>query len=196
MLPPFAQNPFILFRIDQLKDPAGNDGTEKIFSKEQEQTFFGACNDWQKPIFTTLAGYGLRLGELTHLLVEDVDFANDVFVIRSKPWLFWSVKTGRERKLPLLPGTMVLFEKAIGGRKAAFVFLNEEFATGRSQPTFAFNSPQAFKAHLEKVLEETLAANPDADEREQKRYVVASCRSMGQIPEKRVRSGMALPTQL
>ena len=187
MLPPFAQNPFILFQIDKLKDPVGNDGEEPIFSKQQELAFFAACNAWQKPIFTTLASYGLRLGELTHLLVDDVDFTNGVFVIRSKPWLFWSVKTGRERKLPLLPGTTEVFEKAIGSRKAGFVFLNAEFATGRARPAVAFAGPQAFKAYVEKLSEELLAVDPAADERKLRRAVVAFCRSMGQIPEKRVR---------
>jgi hypothetical protein len=40
--------------------------------------------------------YGLRVGELTHLLVADVDFEHDSLAICLKPWLFWSVKTGRE----------------------------------------------------------------------------------------------------
>jgi integrase len=142
MLPPFSQNPFILFPIDKLKDPSGNDDGQKIFTKDQEQAFFAACNAWQKPLFLTLAGYGLRLGELTHLLIADVDFGNDVFVIRSKPWLFWSVKTGRERKLPLVPGTKEVFRTAIGDRQAGFVFLNAENATGAARPACAFTSPR------------------------------------------------------
>jgi hypothetical protein len=39
------------------------------------------------------------------LLVADVDFENGYFAVRSKPWLFWTVKTGRERKLPLFDTT-------------------------------------------------------------------------------------------
>jgi integrase len=187
MLPPFVQNPFILFQIDKLKDPAGNDDGEKIFTPEQEKAFFAACNSWHKPIFTTLASYGLRLGELTHLLIEDVDFVNNIFVIRSKPWLFWTVKTGRERRLPLLPATKAIFESAIGGRKAGFVFLNAKFVAGRSQPSCTFTSSQPFKAHFERVLADLLAMKPDANERQQKRAVVVFSRSLGQIPEKRLR---------
>ena len=197
MLPPFSQNPFILFPIDKLKDTTGLDDSEAIFTKDQEQAFFAACDDWQKPLFLTLASYGLRVGELTHLLIEDVDLINNVFVIRSKPWLFWTVKTGRERQLPLLSGMKAIFEAAIGARKAGFVFLNKEFIKGPSRPGSAFAGTPAFRTHVEKVITELLAANPDADERAQKRSVVAFCRSMGQIPEKRVRCEfMALTEQI
>ena len=134
-----------------------------------------------------MARYGLRLGELTHLLIEDVDLGNDFFVVRSKPWLFWTVKTGRERRLPLLPATREIFRSAIGMRKAGFVFLKEGFVTGQRQAGLTFATPQAFKAHVDKLVASLLTASPDADERMQKRVVVAFCRSMGQIPEKRVR---------
>src|SRR5262249_6404365 len=123
----------------------------------------------------------------THLLIEDVDLVNDVFVIRSKPWVFWAVKTGRERRLPLLATTKEIFQHAIGTRKAGFVFLNKEFVLGRSEPVVTFATPQAFRTHTEKVVTDLLAADPGADERQQKRVVVAFGRSLGQIPEKRLR---------
>ena len=75
----------------------------QVFPPEQERAFFNSSDDWQHPIFQILAIHGLRVGELTHLLVEDVDFEHDSLAICSKPWLFWSVKTGRERELPLSP---------------------------------------------------------------------------------------------
>lgn len=134
-----------------------------------------------------MASYGLRLGELTHLLIEDVDLVNDLFVIRSKPWLFWTVKTGRERRLPLLPATKEILLNAMGSRKAGFVFLNEDYIVGRSRMAQSFVSPQSFTGHVENLIEQMLAAELDADERKQKRLVVAFCRSIGQIPEKRVR---------
>jgi site-specific recombinase XerD len=186
LLPPFAPNPFTLFPIDKLNERA-EQASKNIFSREQEQAFFAACTAWQRPLFATLASYGLRVGELTHLLVEDVDLDSDFFVIRSKPELFWSVKTGRERRLPLLPGMKAIIRKAIGGRKAGFVFLNEEFVTGKSRTAATFATPQAFKNHVAKVAAEELERNPGAGEREQRRVVVAFCRKMGQIPEKRVR---------
>src|SRR5262249_5344155 len=141
----------------------------RVFTPEQETAFFAACDGWQKALFSVLAGYGLRVGELTHLLVEDVDLANGSFAIRSKPWLVWTVQTGRERWLPLLPGTREVFEEAIGGRKAGFVFLNKEFAAGRCRPALTFASAAAFRSHAEKVVADLLAADPGAGEREQKR---------------------------
>lgn len=72
MLPPFAQNPLTLFRIDRLTDDTEKITKAQIFSPEQERAFFEACNDWQRDLFHTLAHYGLRVGELTHLLIEDV----------------------------------------------------------------------------------------------------------------------------
>jgi hypothetical protein len=127
------------------------------------------------------------VGELSHLMVEDVDLVNAVFTVRSKPELFWSVKTGRERQLPLLPETTAVFERAIGCRKAGFVFLNEPFTTGRSRPALSFGSAQSFRAHAEKIAGDLLARDADAGERGQKRAVVSFCRSMGQVPAKRVR---------
>jgi site-specific recombinase XerD len=187
LLPPFAENPFTHFPIDQLKNPNAGAKKNAIFTNEQEKAFFQACNDWQRAIFTTLAGYGLRVGELTHLLIEDVDLENEAFVVRSKPWFFWHVKTGRERRLPLLADTREVFRKAVGGRKAGFVFLNEEYAQKKTPLAWTVPSPQAFRARVERTVADLLAVRPDANEREQKRAVVAFCRRMGQLPEKRVR---------
>jgi integrase len=186
MLPPFSENPFSLFRIDRLKE-AGETTTAKVFSYEQELAFLAACDDWQRPIFTVLAAYGLRLGELTNLLVEDVDLAQGVIVIRSKPWLFWTVKTGRERELPLIDSLRPVLERAIGGRSAGFVFRNRPFLTGSRQvPDFA--SPQAFRARAERAVSDLVAQRPDADDRERKRAVIAFGRAAGQTPEKAIRN--------
>jgi site-specific recombinase XerC len=66
------------------------------------------------------------------------------------------------------------------------VFLNEAFEKGRRHPP-KFISPAAFPGQAERVAADFLAANPEADERAVKRVVVEFCRSVGQIPEKRVR---------
>jgi integrase len=186
MLPPFAENPFILFGVDKLKDTAGP-AEERLFTSSQERAFFAACDGWQRPVFSVLAGYGLRAGELTHLLIEDVDLVNDVFVVRSKPWMFWTVKTGRERRLPLLPGTKELFVEAIGDRKAGFVFLNKEYVLGPRKPAHSFSGAQGFQSYLGRAVADLLAWKPDAGERELKRAVVKRSRTVGQIPEKRLR---------
>lgn len=181
MLAPFAENPFTVFPIDKLKDPLEHADREQIFNPKQETAFWAACNEWQRRIFTVLATYGLRVGELTHLLVDDIDWIDGSFVVRSKPWMYWTVKTGRERRLPLLDNTKSLFEQAIGDRKAGLVFLSEKFVLGQVRRTPHFSSPQAFRSHIEKVVGELLEQNAAASVREQKRAVVASLRSIGQI---------------
>jgi integrase len=195
MLPPYAENPFAAVGVDRLKDrPA--DAAPRVFSPDQERAFFAACDDWQRPLFAVLAAYGLRVGELTHLLVEDVDLAADQFVVRSKPWLFWQVKTGKERRLPLVPATRPLFERALGGRRSGFVFVNRPPKRGRSGV-----EELAGGTSLRSVVERELAAfdsaNPGGGERKRKRVAVAVARRYGQIPEKRVREEfMALTRQI
>ncbi|HTU92242.1 MAG TPA: tyrosine-type recombinase/integrase [Gemmataceae bacterium] len=197
MLPPFAENPFTRFPIEELGGVRGTGGKEKIFSPEQERAFFAAANPWQKDILVTLARYGLRVGELTHLLVEDIDLERGILTIQSKPQLFWTVKTGANRLLPLLPETKAVFERVIGGRTAGFVFLNEDFVLGKANPSTNCSTPASFRARAEQVATSLLTADPDADERAQRRAVVAWCRSMGQIPEKRIRCEfMALTAQI
>jgi integrase len=197
ILPPFAENPFTTFPIDTLRDRNTTEGERIIFAPAQETAFFAACTEWQGAIFITLATYGLRVGELTHLLVEDVDFAAGSFRIRSKPELFWNVKTGRSRELPLIPKTRAVFERLIGDRKAGFVFLREDFASGKVKPSHNFASSDAFLAQMRKVVAVTGAAKPGAGEREKRKDVMAFSRKLGQIPEKRIREEfMKLTSQI
>jgi site-specific recombinase XerD len=86
-----------------------------------------------------------------------------------------------------LTATRVLFQQAIGDRKAGFVFLHEEFDGGRSKLPLTFPTPHAFRSHLQKIVADMVQVRPNASEREQRRAVVAFARSLGQIPEKRVR---------
>lgn len=193
MLPPYHDNPFKLFPIDKLKDPTEEASAGKLFTADQERAFFAACDEWQRRVFTVLATYGLRVAELTHLLVEDVDLAAGTFTVRSKPWLLWNVKTGRERQLPLLPATRQVFVEAIGCRKAGFVFRNLT-PDGATRPT-TFAGAAAFRAGAERARAEAVAANPAADERVLKRAVVAFCRAAGQVPEKSVRESFMRVTR-
>jgi hypothetical protein len=73
MLPPYHQNPFGLYPIDKLKDTAEESAAGKVLTPEQEAAFFRACGERDRPVFATLAAYGLWVAELTHLLIEDVD---------------------------------------------------------------------------------------------------------------------------
>lgn len=110
-LPPYADNPFSQFPSDVLSEGDGESSEREVFiTPSQEKAFFAACNEWQRGIFVALAAYGMRVGELTHLLIENVDFAEGVLRIRSKPELLWQIKTrdrrdfgGRPRSSSLVP---------------------------------------------------------------------------------------------
>ena len=62
------------------------------------------------------------MGELTNLLIPDVDLKEGKLEIRSKPFLQWHVKTNQEKCLPIIPQVLDMFEQAIGDRKEGFVF--------------------------------------------------------------------------
>ncbi|MDR3633347.1 MAG: tyrosine-type recombinase/integrase [Isosphaeraceae bacterium] len=188
MLPPYSDNPFTAFPIEKLRERDQDEGAKQVFSPDQERQFFDACSGWQRDIFVVLTTYGLRVGELTHLLIEDVDFQSGAIEIRSKAELFWSVKTGRRRQLPLIPATRTILERLIGDRRAGFVFLNEDFFTGKAQPVASFGNPAAFRGKLRQVVEELVVHQPNASERDKRRATTAYCRKMGQIPEKRIRN--------
>ena len=59
-----------------------------------ELAFLNACPKWIFPIHFTLAKTGLRIGELVHLLIEDVDLQGGWIGVRNKTELGWRIKTG------------------------------------------------------------------------------------------------------
>ena len=81
-------------------------------------------------IHFTLAKTGLRVGELTHLLIEDVDLTGGWLHIRNKPGLGWRVKTGNERSVPLLAEVVAVLRSVIGDRVVGPVFLRERIRDG------------------------------------------------------------------
>jgi len=184
-LPPYSENSFSAFRLEKLRDRAKSE-FQDVPSKQQAEAFFRECDDWQRPIFLALAVYGMRVGELTHLLIEDVDVKEDVIWIRSKPELLWFVKTSRERVLPIFPEVKPLIQRLIGSRKAGFVFLSREFAEGKSEPPMIFASPQSMRGHVLQLADQARAQGADS-EKSVRKVVEAFLRSIGQIPEKRIR---------
>ncbi len=183
-LPPYTENPFSTFPIDKTFRAEG--APVRLFTGEERRAFFEASDDWQRSIFFVLAVYGLRVGELTHLLVSDVELGEGILHVRSKPVLFWSVKTGRERLLPLIPEMTRLFRRLIGGRAEGFVFLNRKCAQGKVSLPERFDSPAAFAERLQTIAAEARAAGATS-EKAVRRRVAAFLRTIGQIPEKRIR---------
>jgi site-specific recombinase XerD len=120
-LPPYADNPFRTLDIDRI--PIEHCRPIELFTAEQERTFLEACDDWQLPLFLTLLLTGLRLGELTHLLLpDDLDLDAAVLRVRNQPRLGWQVKTRNERDIPLVAVLTKVLSVHLGGRVAGPVF--------------------------------------------------------------------------
>ena len=183
-LPPYAENPFATLAVDKI---ARREQTEaQILTEKQQEAFFARCDNWQKRIFLMLAMYGMRVGELTHLLISDVDWHKWVFQIRSKPDMLWHVKTRDHRTLPILPETRWVFEESRNSRSAGFVFINRDYAEGEKEIREEFASPRAFSIRLKEIAEQAREEGPQS-EKDVLRVVKKFLRAMGQIPEKRVR---------
>jgi len=70
-LPPYAGNPFRELPLDRLKiEDAKN---TCVFDADTELAFLHAVNAWAFPIHFSLSKTGVRVGELIHLLIEDLD---------------------------------------------------------------------------------------------------------------------------
>lgn len=131
-LPPYAGNPFADLPLDRLA--VADAKPVFVFDAEAELAFLTAAGEWAFPVHVTLAKTGLRVGELTHLLVEDVDLAGGWLAVRNKPELGWRVKTGRERAVPLVPEVAAVLRRVVGGRTAGPVFLRPRFGAGDRPP--------------------------------------------------------------
>jgi integrase len=125
-LPPYAGNPFLELPLDRLKIEDAK--PIFVFAADTELAFLRAACDWAFPIHFTLAKTGLRVGELVHLLIEEVDLDRGWLHVRNKTELGWRVKTGQERSVPLLPEVVSILRVVIGSRKAGPVFLRERLA--------------------------------------------------------------------
>jgi len=124
-LPPYGENPFAglggkKFRVEDAKPVF-------VFDQATELRLLQAADDWSFPINFVLAKTGVRVGELVHLLVEDVDLEGGWLQINNKPELGWRIKTGRQRAVPLIDEVVSVFRRVIGGRTAGVVFRKEKF---------------------------------------------------------------------
>jgi integrase len=125
-LPPYGDNPFEgigrkRFRIEDAKRIF-------VFDRQTELKFFQEADPWAFPVFLTLAKTGLRVGEVVHLLVEDVDLDGGWLQIRNKVELGWRIKTGQERSIPLVEELALVLRRVIGTRQVGPVFRRARFA--------------------------------------------------------------------
>jgi integrase len=122
-LPPYSNNLFSELPMDRFK--LEDSKPIFVFTAETELAFLKVALGWEWPIHFTLAKTGLRVGELTHLLIEDLDLMNGWLHVRNKLELGWRIKTGHERKVPLIPELVSVLQRVIGERTAGVVFLRE-----------------------------------------------------------------------
>jgi integrase len=120
MLPPYEDNPFSAIPIDRM--PVEDAKPIHVFTIDEELAFFNACDHWQAPLFYVLAKAGLRCGELTHTLVEDVDLQTGLLHVQNKPDLGWCVKTRNIRCIPLPEPVLHVLRHVIGARKGGLLF--------------------------------------------------------------------------
>jgi integrase len=133
-LPPYADNPFAALPLQRLK--IENAKPIFVFDASTELAFFQIADVWEFPIHFALAKSGIRVGELVHLLIGDVDLASGWLHIRNKPGLGWRIKTGNERTVPLLPELVLVLRRVIGSRSTGPVFLRRRF-NDQDQPEVA-----------------------------------------------------------
>src|SRR5262249_27512804 len=88
-LPPYVGNPFSELPLDRLKIQDAK--PIFVFDAATELAFFRAASGWAFPIHFTLAKTGLRIGELVHLLIEEVDLDGGWLHVRNKTQLGWRV---------------------------------------------------------------------------------------------------------
>jgi len=125
-LPPYAGNPFSALPLDKMKIEDAK--TIFVFDADTELKFLKACLAWAFPIHFTLAKTGVRIGELVHLLIEDLDLTGGWLHVRNKVELGWRIKTGEERMIPLLPEVVAVIRAVVGKRTCGPVFLREKFS--------------------------------------------------------------------
>jgi integrase len=148
-LPPYVSNPFSELPLDRFKIEDAK--PIFVFTADTKLAFFKAASDWTFPIHFALAKTGLRVGELTHLLIEEVDLDGGWLHVRNKTELGWRIKTGRERSVPLLQEVVSVLRAVIGKRRAGPVFLREKLV-GKTPKLVGG------RAELEAVLRDRIVA--------------------------------------
>ena len=148
-MPPYADNPLAelagkRIRIEDAKRIF-------VFDAESEQRFFEQADPWSFAIHLTLAKTGLRVGELVHLWIEDLDLAGGWLQVRNQPELLWRIKTGRERAVPLVEELVLVLRRLIGSRRSGLVFSRQKFAA--SAPPLAGRN----RSQLAELLERRVA---------------------------------------
>ncbi len=151
-LSPYAENPFRTIEIGRV--PVEDAKSITVFTPEQEQQFFEACDDWQFAVFLLLLTTGVRPGELTHLLLpDDLDLETGWLHIRNKPALGWRVKTRNERDIPLHSALSEVLKHRLGSRHTGPVFWQRRCQDGFVAPLTGLSASQLEHEGLRRIVE-------------------------------------------
>ncbi|MEI8196730.1 MAG: tyrosine-type recombinase/integrase [Phycisphaerae bacterium] len=186
MLPKDFVNPFSALGIGHFK--VRDRRPVFVFDAEQELAFLRAADLWGFAVHLTLAKTGLRPGELVHLLIEEVDLDGGWLHDVSKAELGWTIKTGRERQVPLVSELVTLPRHVIGTRKAGPVFMRARL-WGSLTPSSLAGNRRVFG----RVAEERLSAartngGHSLSRTEEARILRGIWRDAGATKEDRVRN--------
>ncbi|MGZ0174322.1 MAG: tyrosine-type recombinase/integrase [Planctomycetales bacterium] len=124
-LPPYTENPFSGLALSRFR--VENSKPVPIFDSGIELEFLKSLDDWAFPIHFVLAKTGLRPGELTHLLIQDLDLDAGWLLVRNKTALGWRIKTGHERAVPLCDEAVGVLRRVVGPRRHGVVFMRLRF---------------------------------------------------------------------
>jgi len=119
-----------------------------VFTAATELAFLRAAGRWAFPIHSTLAMTGLRIGELVHLPIKELDLEGGRFLVRDKTALRWRVKIGNARDVPLPPEVVADLSRVIGDRQSGPVLLRERFVY--VSPPLAGDGERSERACLER----------------------------------------------
>ena len=91
---------------DRWQVPEYTEELPEIYSDDELQRFFGACDPVQELMFQTLLKAGLREQELVYLEKADLDFKRGTLQVSVKPYYNFDTKTYREREITI-PGELI-----------------------------------------------------------------------------------------
>ena len=182
-LPPYHENPFALLNLGRM--PIEDAKPIELFTSEQEEAFWAACDDWQFPIFLTMALTGLRPGEVVHLLVpNDIDWDHGLIRIRNKSDLGWRIKTRNERDIPIIRELAEVFHRVLRGRQRGPLFLRSRFNANGQEPILVDCDQRQLAIELVRRVESQRRAIGEAYTRfEEARIAKGVWRDAGAIKE-------------
>lgn len=99
----------------------------EVYTQEELDAFFAACDPTESLIFSVFLKAGLREKELVHLEWSDLNFKDGTLRVSAKPHYGWKPKTNSEREVPIPDDLMRALElrskkSRNGGRQHDLVF--------------------------------------------------------------------------